>query len=120
MKKLLILIALVAGVMTVGGASTAKADHNCWGGGYGGYNSGYSYAPVYSYAPAYSYGYSGYGYPSSDIGYYRPGLNISIGSGYGGGWGGGYGGGWGGGYRGGYGYGGGHHRGGHSHGGHRH
>ena len=48
MKKLLILIALVAGVMTVGGASTAKADHNCWGGGYGGgwgggYRGGYGY-----------------------------------------------------------------------------
>lgn len=113
MKKLMILIALVAGVMTVSGASMAKADHNCWGGGYGGYNSGYSYAPVYSYAPAYSYGYGDYGYPSSGISYYRPGVSISIGSGYGhGGYGrrfGGYGGSFGG-----------HHGGGHSYGGHRH
>ena len=133
MKNLMLLVALVAVALVVSSASEAKADHpsGCQGGYYGG---GYSYAPSYSYgyaAPVYNYSqpvysssaYSygpvnsfGYGYPTTGFYYGRPGVSVSIGSGYrgysyggyGGGYG-GYGGGYGG-YGGGYGgYGGGHH-----------
>ena len=98
MKKLMLLVALVAVAFVVSSASEAKADHmsgGCRGGFYGG---GYSYAPSYSYgytpsyystpvysAPVYSYGAVnsfGYGYPTTGFYYGRPGLSISIGSGY--------------------------------------
>ena len=97
MKKLMLLVALVAVACVVSSASEAKADHlgGCRGGFYGG---GYSYAPSYSYgyspsyysspvyaAPVYSYGPVnswGYGYPTTGFYYGRPGLSISVGSGY--------------------------------------
>ena len=110
MKKLMLLIALVAVALVVSSDSEAMADHlgGCRGGYYGG---GYSYAPSYSYgyaptyysspvysAPVYNYGAVnswGYGYPTTGFYYGRPGLSISVGSGYRGssygGFGGGYG-----------------------------
>lgn len=84
MRKLILLA-----VLAVGATSEAKADHfgRC-GNGFGGgsFYRGYSYGPSY-YAPVYSYGYGpvnsfGYAYPSSGFIYSRPGLSISIGSGY--------------------------------------
>ena len=104
MKKLMLLVALVAGGIVVTSSQIAKADHQSgcgsgWGGGY--YSSGYNYGGYY---PSYSFGYDSY-YPSYNyspsfsFGYARPGVSISIGSGYRGysygGWG-GYGGGYGG------------------------
>jgi hypothetical protein len=89
MKKLILLAVLAVGTVVLGTNSDAKADHwNSCGPRYGGY-SGYSYGSSF-YAPSYSY-YSygpvnsfGYAYPSSGFYYGRPGLSISIGSGYGG------------------------------------
>ena len=94
MRKLMLLVALVAVAFVVSSAAEAKADDmsGCRGGG--GYYGGYSYAPSYSYgyAPAYSYSapiYNygavnsfGYGYPTTGFYYGRPGVSISIGSGY--------------------------------------
>lgn len=89
MKKLILLAVLAVGALILGTASETKADHRSGcGSGYGGggYYSGYSYGPIYS-APVYSYSYApvnsfGYAYPSSGFYYGRPGLSISIGSGY--------------------------------------
>lgn len=91
MKKWILLAVLAVGAVTLSMTSVAKADH--WSGcgpSYGGYYGGYSYAPSYSsfdYGPTYRYGYGpvnsyGYSYPSSGFYYGRPGLSISIGSGY--------------------------------------
>ncbi len=87
MRKLILLAMLAVGALMVGATSEAKADHRC-GSGFGGgsYYRGYSYGPSY-YAPVYSYSYVpvnsfGYAYPSSGFSYSRPGLSISIGSGY--------------------------------------
>ncbi|MFM9966239.1 MAG: hypothetical protein ACKV2Q_34105 [Planctomycetaceae bacterium] len=94
MKKLILLAMLTVGALTLSVTSEAKADHRSGcGPSYGGgsYYSGYDYAPRYTtrsyYAPVYSYNYGpshsyGYAYPSSGIAYSRPGLSISIGSGY--------------------------------------
>lgn len=88
MKKLLLLAMLTVGALTMSMTSEAKADHwNSCGPNYG----GYSYVPSYYsrsyYAPVYSYNYGpvnsfGYAYPSSGFSYSRPGLSVSIGSGY--------------------------------------
>lgn len=84
MKKWILLAVLAVGALGFGVTSEAKADHwsDCYGGGgyYGGYSGSY-YAPVYSYnyGPTNSFGYA---YPSSGFYYGRPGLSISIGSGY--------------------------------------
>ena len=77
MKKLMLLVALVAGGFMVMSSQDAKADHwgGCrsgWGGGY--YSSGYSHGGYY---PSHSYGYDSY-YPSYGVGYARPGFSISI------------------------------------------
>lgn len=90
MKKLLIIAALLMCGLLVSSNGVAKADHRSgcgpsWG------SSGRSlyYGPVFSYGysayPDYSYSYPSYGYsyPSSGIYYSRPGVSISIGSGYG-------------------------------------
>ena len=82
MKKLMLLVALVAGGFVVTSSQVAKADHQSgcrsgWGDGY--YSSGYSYG---GYNPSYSYGYDSYYYPSYSFGYARPGISVSIGSGY--------------------------------------
>ena len=93
MKKLILLAVLAVGALILGTASEAKADHQsgCGSSYGGGYYGGYSYGPSYysgGYsAPVYSYSYApvnsfGYGYPSSGFNYGRPGLSISIGSGY--------------------------------------
>lgn len=94
MKKLILLAMLAVGALTLSVTSEAKADHwNSCGPSYGGggYYGGYSYAPSYYsrsyYAPVYGYNYGpvnsfGYAYPSSGFYYGRPGLSISIGSGY--------------------------------------
>ena len=87
MKKLILLAMLAVGALTLSVTSTAKADHwnSCgpsYGGYYGGgYGSSLYYGPVYrySYAPVNSFGYA---YPSSGFYYSRPGLSVSIGSGY--------------------------------------
>lgn len=89
MKKLILLALLAAGAMTLSVTSEAKADHRSCGPSFGGgsYYRGYSYEPSYYsrsyYAPVYSYS-SGpvYAYPSSGFSYSRPGVSISIGSGY--------------------------------------
>ena len=106
MRKLMLLVALVAGGLLVSSSHVAKADHmsGCrsgWGGGYGGgyYSSGYGGYGGYGggFYPGYSYGYSSF--PSYGYSPYRPGFSIVVGSGYGGrGYGGygGYGGGYGG------------------------
>jgi hypothetical protein len=89
MRKLMLLAMLAVGALIVGTTSEAKADHRsgCGSGfGDGGFYSGYSFVPSY-YAPVYTYSYGpvnsfGYAYPSSGFSYSRPGLSISIGSGY--------------------------------------
>ena len=65
MKKLMLLVALVAVALVVSSASEAKADHlsGCQGGYYG---SGYSYAPSYSYG--YAAPVVGYPYPKEFTG----------------------------------------------------
>lgn len=85
MKKCILLVMLAVGALTFGLAAEAKADHWCgprYGGYYGGgYGSSFYYGPVYrySYAPVNGFGYA---YPASGFYYGRPGLSISIGSGY--------------------------------------
>lgn len=79
MKKLLMLLAAVVGVLVV--STSQEAIAGCRHGfGYGVAYPSYSYAPVY--APAYSV--QSYGYTPSYYGasYYRPGLSVVIGSGY--------------------------------------
>jgi hypothetical protein len=92
MKKLILLAVLAVGAVTLSMTSEAKADHasGCGPGWGGGYYSSHSYAPSYSglhYGPVYRYSYAptnsfGYAYPSSGFYYSRPGVSISIGSGY--------------------------------------
>lgn len=93
MKKLILLAVLAVGALTLSVASEAKADHwNSCNSGFGGgsFYSGYSYRPSYysgGYAPVYGYrnvpvNSFGYAYPSTGFYYGRPGLSISIGSGY--------------------------------------
>lgn len=83
--KLLVMGTLVAAAMLVG-SGTTQADHyrSCYSGGYGysPYSYGYSYAPTYSYAPAWTSGYSSYSSPGYSFSIVRPGLSLSIGSGY--------------------------------------
>ncbi len=87
MRKLILLAVLAVGALILGTASEAKADHRSGcGPSYGGgsYYGGYSYVPSY-YSPSYSYGpvnSFGYAYPTTGFYYGRPGLSISIGSGY--------------------------------------
>jgi hypothetical protein len=89
MKKLLLLVGLVAGVLLVSSGQEAKAGCGC-GVQYGVAYPSYSYRPVYT--PVYSvptYGYTNYGYAPAYSGgayygggYYQPGLSVVIGSGY--------------------------------------
>ncbi len=85
MKKLILLAMLAVGALTLSVTSEAKADHWCgpsYGGYYGGgYGSSFYSGPVYrySYGPVNNFGYA---YPSSGLYYSRPGLSLSIGSGY--------------------------------------
>ena len=80
MRKLLLLLGAVAGMLIGTSSQEAKAD--C-GFGYGVAYPSYSYAPVYSVP---RYGYTTYGYAPvySNYGasYYRPGVSVVIGSGY--------------------------------------
>lgn len=62
------------GVVVGGGRGGVVIGYGSGYGGYGGYGRGYGYSPYgYGNSP-YGYGYSGYGY--------RPGISLSIGSGY--------------------------------------